>query len=261
MGILLSDLHLVLPDLLTKKRSLFEHTATGAIYIPLLEKSRKAIDDLPVDVTTGTALSAELSEADLTHDGYARAIWHITDAYLGCPNIDDDVREAATRIRQQFIPALSQLKAPYTIEAKRAADRQKVLADYKADLQMFPVIVAKGDKKSTLYDWVKGYLDAGRSLDTLLSERADADYDSRAGAAPLRTSILGQLGRMRDALADEVASKPALSRTLVTDVFAYFDQMDAAATKRATTDAKKASKNKPAKPESDKKPAGAPADG
>ncbi|MFO0590179.1 MAG: hypothetical protein U0441_21735 [Polyangiaceae bacterium] len=261
MGILLSELHLILPDLLTKKRHYYEHTSAGAIYIPLLEASQKAIDDLPVEITTGTVLAAELGQADVTHDGYGGAIWNFAAAYLKCPGVDEEVREAAERIRKQFIPALSQLKEPYAAEAKRAADREKTLGDHKADLQMFPVITAKGDKKSTLYDWVKAYIDAGRSLDALLSERADADYDSRAGAPALRTTILGQLGRMRTALSDEVAAKPKLSRTLVEDTFAYFDQMEAAAEKRAAGGAKKAAKNKAPTPDMNKKPEGAPAGG
>lgn len=261
MGILLSELHLILPDLLTKKRHYYEETSAGAIYIPLLEKSRKAIDDLPSEVTTGTVLSAELGEADLKHDEYGGALWNFTAAYLKCPGVDEDVRAAAERIRKQFIPALSQLKDPYATEAKRAADREKTLGDYKSDLQMFPVISAKGDKKSTLYDWVKDFIEAGRSLDTLLSERADANYDSRAGAPALRTTILGQLGRMRDALTDEVAANPKLSRTLVEDTFAYFDQMEVAAEKRAAANAKKAAKNKKGNPDPDKKPEGSPAGG
>ncbi len=147
-------------------------------------------------------------------------------------------------------------------------DRDKVIEDHADDLRMFPVIDEKGDKKKTLYDWAKSYIAAGMSLDNLLSKRADADYDSRAGAGLLRSNIVGQIRRMREALADEVGANPKLSRTLVDDVFSYYDQAAADFTaKQQANKSKKAAAKKAADIEAkksapvDKKPEGTPADG
>jgi hypothetical protein len=247
MTISLANLQLVLPDITTKKRALLEDTNTGKTYLPLLTAHLQSIDDLPVTLKPGTPKADELEERDTEHDGYGGAVWYMVEAYVRCPGTTDDIRAAAERIRAQFIPILRELNGSFADEAKRARDREAVLADFKDDLKLFPV-ADKGGKK-TLYDWVKSYLDAGLALGALLSERADIPVDSREGAALLRARTLGTLNRMRSALADEVAGNPKLDRNLDTLVFAHFDQLAAqwaAAKKRA-----KATEAKAAKPKAD----------
>ncbi len=219
MSILLTDLKLVLPDLLDKKRSLLEGTNTGKTYLPLLAEQLTAIDALPAEVQAGTPLAAELGERDVEHDGFGGAVWHMVEAYARCPAVSDDIRAAAERIRGQFIPVLGELQHTYAAEADRARDRTAVLDDFKDDLKLFPVA-----EKQTLLDWIQGYLDAGLSLNELLSDRADTPLDSRAGAGALRTRTLGLLSRMRGALGDEVATNKKLPRDLEAKVFAFFDQ-------------------------------------
>jgi hypothetical protein len=219
MSVLLSDLKLVLPDLLEKKRPLVEGTNTGKTYLPLLQAQLDAIDTLPAGTQGGTPLANKLAETDAEHDGFGGAVWHLVEAYARCPAVSDEIRAAAERIRAQFIPVLGELQHTYAVEADRARGRTAVLDDFKTDLKLFPVA-----EKQTLYDWVKGYLEAGLALKELLSERADAPLDSRAGAGPLRTRTLGILSRMRGALADEVAANEKLPRDLETQVFAFFDQ-------------------------------------
>lgn len=234
MSVSLANLQLVLPDITKKKRALLEDTNTGRTYLPLLAAHLQSIDDLPATIKPGTPKAAELEERDTEHDGYGGAVWYMVEAYVRCPGTGDDIRAAAERIRAQFIPALRELNGSFADEAKRARDREAVLADYKDDLKLFPV-ADKGGKK-TLYDWVKGYLDAGLALGALLSDRADIPVDSREGAATLRAKTLGTLTRMRSALADELAGNPKLDRNLDTLVFAHFDQLAAqwsAAKKRA----------------------------
>jgi hypothetical protein len=226
MGVLLSDLKLVLPDLLGKKRPLLEGTYTGKTYLPLLQAQLAVIDALPTGTQAGTPLADELAETDAEHDGFGGAVWHMVEAYARCPGVSAEVRAAAERIRAQFIPALGELQHTYATEAERARDRKAVLDDFKADLKLFPVA-----EKQTLYDWVKGYLDAGLALSKLLSDRADTPLDSRAGAGPLRTRTLGLLSRMRGALTDEMAINDKLARDLEAQVFAYFDQLAARAAK------------------------------
>lgn len=219
MSVLLSDLKLVLPDLLEKKRPLLEGTNTGKTYLPLLTEQLQAIDDLPAPVQAGTPLAEELSERDADHDGFGGAIWHMVEAYTRCPGTGDDVQAAAERIRARLIPAMGELQGSFADEAHRARDRKAALGDLKDDLKLFPVA-----EKKTLLDWANSYLDAGITLGELLSARADTPLDSRAGAGPLRTKTLGILSRMRGALADEVAVNKKLPRDLEAQVFAYFDQ-------------------------------------
>lgn len=222
MALLLTDLKLGLSDLLGKKKHLLEATNTGKTYLPLLQEQLQAIDDLPAGVEAGTPLAAELAERDTEHDGFGGAVWFITEAYARCPDTSDKVRAAAARIRAQFIPALQELQGSFVDEAHRARDREATLKDYKDDLKLFPV--AEGH---TLFDWVSGFIGAGLALNELLSDRADAPLDSRAGAGTLRTKSLGLLTRMRGALSDEVAANKKLPRDLETQAFAFLDQLAA----------------------------------
>ncbi len=255
MTVSLANLQIILPDITTKKRPLLEATNTGKTYLPLLETKLASIDGLPATIKPGTPKAAELEERDVEHDGHGGAIWHMVEAYLRSPTTSDTIRAAAERIRTQFIPALGELKGTFADEAKRARDREAVLADYKDDLKLFPVA-----EKQTMYDWVKGYLDAGLAIGELLSDRADVPVDSREGAGTLRTATLGILGRMRSALADEVTANKKLPRDLETQVFAHFDQLAAqwtATKKRAKSAAEpKAPEAKPATPKADDPKAG-----
>lgn len=227
MSVLLSDLKLVLPDLLEKKQPLLQGTNTGKTYLPLLQQQLDAIDGLPAG-TPGTPLAEELAACDDEHDGFGSAAWYLVAAHLRAPSTTDARRQAAERIRSQFIPSLGELQHTYAAEAERARARQAVLNKHKPDLDLFPVTGTE-----TLFDWVKAYLDAGVKLSALLSDRADTPLDSRAGAGPLRTKTLGILSRMRGALADEVAADAKLPRDLEAQVFAFFDQLAAAAQARS----------------------------
>lgn len=220
MALLLSDLKLGLSDLLAKKKSLLEATNTGKTYLPLLAEQLHAIDALPAGGDSGTPLAAQLAERDAEHDGFGGAVWFLTEAYVRCPSASDEVQAAAARIRAQFIPALAELKATFADEANKARDRDATLKDFKDDLKLFPV--AEGE---TLFDWVRGYLDAGLGLQELLSDRASTPLDSRAGAPALRATVLGLLSRMRGALDDELAANKKLPRDLAARAFAYFDQL------------------------------------
>lgn len=238
MALLLTDLKLGLSDLLGKKRHLLEPTNTGKTYLPLLQEQLQAIDDLPASVEAGTPLAAELGERDTEHDGFGSAVWFVTEAYARCPDTSDEVRAAAARIRAQFIPALQELQGTFVDEAHRARDREVTLKDHKEDLKLIPVAGGK-----TLFDWVSGFINAGLALNDLLSDRADAPLDSRAGAGTLRTKALGLLSRMRGALNDEVAANKKLPRDLEAQAFAYLDQL---ATQRPAP--RKREKAAPAKP-------------
>jgi hypothetical protein len=230
----LSDLKLGLSDLLGKRKPALLRSSSGRTYEPMLAKKLEEISALPPAVIGGKALAAELEETDVEHDSYGAAIWYMTEAYLRHPELSPEAAAAARRIRQAFIPALSELKASYADEAKAALDRKQKLKEHKADLERFPT--ADGE---TLHDWVGGFLDAGARLHSMLSDRADAKETSRKGAGALRSATIGLLSRLRAGLADEVEHNPKLPPDLDAQVFGYLDELHAP---RAAAKGKKAKK-------------------
>ena len=230
----LSDLKLGLLDLLDKRRPALELTGSGRTYAPMLAQKLARITALPAAAFGGKALAAELDATDVRHDGAGKAVWHLTEAYLQHPELPEPVLAAVKRVRAAFIPAMGQLQETYADEAEAAIKRKPLVQQHTADLQMIPV--AGG---GTLLDWVTVYLDAGEQLHTLLSDRADASEGSRQEAGGLRSSTIGQLNRLRAALADELAHDASLPRNLDAQVFAYFDELHAprvAAAARAKKD-------------------------
>src|SRR5262249_28076387 len=146
----LSDLLLALNDLLTKRVKALKKSATGKTYAPMLEAQRDAIAALPAALVGGKPLAAELDALDGAHDGFGRAIWYITEAYLSLPGVKPALVEAVRRIRAAFISSLDELGDAYATEADRAKARRKALKERKADLDLFSIADGK-----TLYTWAK----------------------------------------------------------------------------------------------------------
>lgn len=218
------DLKLGLRDLFGKRDKVFDGTATGKLYRPVFEAKLKAIEELPPALTGARPLADELAAEDALHDGIGAAVWHMTEAYIRHVGLDPELRESAQRVRQTFIPSLSDLREPYADEAAAAMRRVEDVAPLKAALKRFPVAGRK-----TLFDWVGSFLEQGRKIDDLLSQRgepqAGAAGGSRKGAAALRASTIAVLNRARAALADELGSNPALPQDLDTQIFGYFDEL------------------------------------
>jgi hypothetical protein len=101
--------------------------------------------------------------------------------------------------------------------------RRGVLDGLKADLAEFPLAGGR-----TLYDWAESFVTEGEALDQLLSSRADvtANVTSRAEAGALRSTVVGKLGNLRDALTDELEENDALPPNLEALIFGYFEELD-----------------------------------
>jgi hypothetical protein len=224
----LGDLKLGLKDLFENKdkKKLLAQSKAGALYAPMLDAKRQAIDALPPAVVdTGRPLADQLTAADGLHDGYGKAIWFLSESYRALPDLDSQLRDAIGAVQAQVIGSLGELKKAYAVEAAAAVDRAKVLPKIKADLKLFPVA-----GNGTLFDWVAAFTRHGEKLHELLAQRGAA----RAGAEPtpagkeilvLRNETVGLLGRARAALADEVEHDPKLPRNLEAQVFGYFDEL------------------------------------
>ncbi len=237
------DLKLALDDLFTKRKKALRLSSTGRTYEPLLQRKRQELGDVPKALrASGKPLADQLADADGSHDGFGYAIWYTTEAYLRAPGVSDETVEAAARIRKEFVPSTAELQKSFATEASRAQARERSLGTREKDLKRFKL--ADG---ATLYDWVKGMLDSGKTLHQLLSDRADAttsaDAKGRGEVIGSRTTTLGVLNRMRDAMRDELEVDQSLPRDLEAQVFGYFDELESS---RAVS--RKRTKKKPTTP-------------
>ena len=217
------DLFLGLKDLMTTRRADLETSAIGKAYSPQLSTRIAQLEDV-AEKKTSRVNAAELGKADDEHDGFGQGIWLYTEAVLVTPNISEQAKNAAQRIRDAFIPVRSVLSDSYAEEAARAKKNRARITELEQDLKSLPVPDGK-----TLFDWVTGFLSAGDSLDQLLSERSTAEAAASGGtsATVLRATTIGLLRRLREALRDEVAASTELPRDLETRVFAYIDELAA----------------------------------
>ncbi len=220
--LVLSDLRLILEDMLSKRREALTSTGVGRAYVPILEADLTALKALPAS-QRGLPLAQALADKDAEHDALGRAIRALTEAYMTHPGLPEATRQAARRIQDAFIPSLLGLKHSYADEAARAGERRQAQEALKDDLARLPALGASGP--GTLADWVGAFLDAGEELGRLLSERGDQQAASRADAALLRSRIMGHLSRLRAALADEASVSPSTPADLDQGVFGYVDTL------------------------------------
>lgn len=231
--ILLENLLLGLGDLLSKRLPALQSFANGAANIPLLTILHGRIAALP-KALLGRPLADELDNTDGLHDSLGGGIYFLTEAYLRHGNAGPEVIAAAKEIRAELIPALDSLSATYAVEASNARLLRDRLSALKPKLELFPVV------NGTLYDWAVDFVEAGERIDALLSERADAK--DRAAASALRSDTIGQLNRLRKSLKAEQKINPALPSDLESQVFGYFDLLEANAAE-AYAEAKRKAKS------------------
>jgi hypothetical protein len=236
-NLLLNDLLLGLNDLLGKRTTTLRSSAAGRMYEPLFVAQRDAIEQLPESVRAGLPLAEELGLKDTRHDAFGAAVYFMTEAYLRLEAYEPEHARRAKAIRDAFIPVLSELRASYPTEAAAAIRRAPTLEAMKAGLEAFPVM------GGTLHAWVKEYIESGKQLDQLYSERATARAETVADRGPagaLRGQTIGLLTRARTMMMDELEANKALPRNLAEQTFGYFDELSLT---RA---------GKPAKPQEDK---------
>ncbi len=238
-NLLLDDLLLGLNDLLGKRINTLRSSATGRMYEPLFVAQRDAIQQLPESVRVGVPLAEELGLKDTRHDAFGAAVYFITEAYIRLEAYEPEQARRAKAIRDAFIPVLSELRASYPTEAAAATRRAPKMEAMKADLDAFPVL------GGTLHAWVKEYVEAGKQLEQLYSDRATARAETAADRGPagaLRGQTIGLLTRARTMMMDELEANKALPRNLAEQTLGYFDELSLT----------RAGKSQPAKPQEDK---------
>lgn len=229
-----SDLYLGVRDLLAERKADLELSLVGQVYAPQLAARLVQLEALPERQTTRVHAGA-LAETDQQHDAFGDGIWLYTEAVLVTPGVSAKARAAAQRVREAFVPNRSKLVDSYAEEAAQAKKNQPKLTELQADLQLLPVPDGK-----TMLDWALGFVEAGETLDKLLSDRSTTEAQAASKpATELRTTTIGLLRRLREALRDEVDANPALPRDLEARVFAYIDELSARRTKKKSDETPK----------------------
>ena len=227
----LSDLVLVLSDLRENKQGAVAETLAYRLFGPSLAEMFERASSIEAALAR-KPLSEELKEADLLHDRAAKAVFYIAKGLLGLPNLSPEVRAVLERARDTFVPALAPLAKSYEDEAAAAKQRTAALEEMKPTLEAFPA-----GPGMSLYSLVADHINAGIRIDALLSDRAETvaaeDAARVKDAGPLRSQIIGTLGRFRDALDQEVSVNPSLPRELTAVTFSYYDQITAAREQRS----------------------------
>lgn len=233
----LGDLLLGLRNLATERKADLLLSSTGKLYAKKFAKQQAQIEALPEAVRSGRPLAQQLGDKDDDHDGFGEAIYYFIEAILRLPTAPPEVKDAARRIRDAFVPRLATLRASYADEAAAASRKRQALTTRQADLQSFGVPFPAGQ---TLYAWANSFVDAGEDLDKLLHDRSLASNDGLTPpAVKVRSATLGLLSRFRAALLDEVEEDPALPRDLEARIFSYFDQLEEMRAQAAAGRAKK----------------------
>lgn len=224
------SIYLTLDDLRLSAAQILEAsdlrgTNASAIYLRPLAALAKKAGATAVAGGVPPVSDADLGETDRVHDGFARAVWHLTEAYLSLPFQDEDVAHAVARIRETLVPGADVWTATYPSEAQRAEDKKPQLKALAADFALLPI--AK-DKDVGL--WAGEFLKAGIKLGGELAANATATAKTQADKASdaplLRAQLIKTLGGFRTALDAEAEDKPSLAAA-VTAAYALLDKLTA----------------------------------
>lgn len=224
----LHDVKLALRELLDNRSDVLTGTHAGAMFLPAIESIRKKVDCLLVrddrdDLTT------ELAHEDARHDGYAAAAWFASESYLALPDLPFGDRVALKMLRREILPPPHELSAPYADEAAKAVARAEAMnEEHREALRRFPV---RGDK--TLLDWIEAYIESGKRLQRLLSQRAMAEQTGEVDVSPLEAGRMRGRGvalliQLRETLKYELHAQPERARELDRQVFQFVDKLSSA---------------------------------
>jgi hypothetical protein len=248
----LGDLWLALTDLLDTRRDTLLRSLIGKSYEPLFAQRRKQFDNIPRELLTGTPLTEELATGDVFHDDNLMVLLTTLQATLRNAKASAEIKEAAQETLDALKLAPSDVSATYPQEAATAKGREKTVEEYKDKLSL---IAAPGG--GTLYDIALDYLEAGRTLDRLLSDRAKIEALSekdRSYISSLRNLLIGEIGRCRGAIADEqkiIDPNKTFPENYDALIFGYFDNLNETreATNQAAKEAERKAKEAKEKPQ------------
>ena len=219
------DIVLVCNDMLTQRKPDVELSFAGKAMVPMLEAYVKKSEKLFPGISSGKVpFAAELGTEDMFHDASGSSIIKMSDAYLGHPEVNKQVKDVMRMVRQTYITEGEELQGTYANEAANAIQRKALLATHEAELKSIP-LAPMGDPPvpASLYDWVSSFLASGERIGVLLAQRADKEGKAHAGL--LRSEMLGILDSFRENLKREAKLLGALPADIDTRVFGYMDMM------------------------------------
>jgi len=228
----IDELILALDDLLGKRGPELAKLSSGKSFRTLLSRIRGQLAALP-EALRGLPRAELLRALDLNHDRRHRALSHLRQAIELWPDATAAMKRAAALLASDFVVEASETQAPYAVEAQKAEERLLKLPAAE------PVLAAVSTPDgSTLVTWVRAFLEAGRTIGTTLSGRADdlATRPDGKQAGALRGTTIGLLSDLRTTVARELEADTdaTLPRSLDADIFGYVDELQRLAAARAS---------------------------
>jgi len=221
----LDDLAAALPDFLDGRGLVLESNLAFQLFSPGLIEVRRELDHLRSSSTGSIVLGEKLAQADAIHDGFAGALHLFAKAFQRLPDLPELDRDAITRLLRDILPEPADEGATYEAEVAKAAERENALTEeHGKELARF--VIAPG---RTLHDVYNAYLAAGKEIENLLRQRAEANRRrpfGRHAAGILRNRALSLMGQLRDALATELRHRPERLELLDSTSFAYIDLLE-----------------------------------
>lgn len=193
----LTDLWLILNNMVEARAAAVAALPGGDAYQGELILLRDKIGAIPGVRTGGRPLAAELSEADVTHDTFGRALDLFLRAYEAlADHLPATLNQTVAQTRAQILPSPSLFALSYQDEAIEAQRRASSLEALNDQLALIPVA-----ELGSLREVAARFQSAGERLQDLLHQRADAESVPAAQHGALRHHALALLADMRQALA------------------------------------------------------------
>ena len=218
LSLTLTDVRSASRHMLVDKRAALDSVTGSAPWVRVAEGTFNKVEALPPEVLR-LLNAAELRTLDQLHDGWGSAIRHVCEGVLLAPTASAAAKAAAQWTLDNFVPSRSELRATYVLEASRARDREVKLTEGRAMLESIPV-----PDGGTLHTWAVAFVEAGKGLDPLLHDRAEARVD-RSEAAGLRGQLIGQIARLREVIGELLAETPDHGAAVLKSLFGYYDML------------------------------------
>lgn len=203
-----------------RRREVLERSIVAPFHLKKMRKFVALLLAIPGPVVEDGEHGIALALADDQFDGFGGALFFGLTAARRVPGQSEAQLKALAQIQQDLMPALGDVGLKYEDEAALAKARRPKLEAWRQTLNAVP------DIGPVLVRWAEGFFDAGDAIAALLARRAlaGASTPERTAVRGLRSRLLRQINRFREALIDEIedGDLPADAEALV---FAHLDAL------------------------------------
>jgi hypothetical protein len=213
------------PETHTPRQVVLVQSGALALYLPKLDRQFDQLDAIPGAYSDTSNVALLLAHEDGLFDGTYGGLYFQVESYLRVPValVNQDVKDAALRIRAQIVPSMGATQGSYPSEAAIAEEIGKKLPALEADLAMLPV--AGG----TCADWARAIVASGGRIDALVAQRAEGQAEGEVDRTPInriRARLVRTLNHLRTALRDEAEDNEALANAEAL-IFGHLDALTA----------------------------------